>query len=241
MPLLKTATPLIDNSLFLGLGYPKEIKKHKVTDIIPRYLIYRNINLELLCEFLDKFKTETPSVKNANLSEYIKNQTEIKEWNVVLVSNTDEKVFIDWKGNTPKGERRKNEKLFTYPLVWNDEKITLGCSVRNQLKSTRHNSHYFISKNQIDDTTDRQVDLTIQNLKSNQEIKNQRKQEKKGLLLVYALDNRGTTNADYGKPIIGFSIHFPEIDNEKKTSYTATLFNGFDEEPMDDDDNPENE
>jgi hypothetical protein len=90
-------------------------------------------------------------------------------------------------------------------------------------------------------TTDRQVDLTIQNLKSNQQIKKQRKQEKKGLLLVYALDNRGTTNADYGKPIIGFSIHFPEIDNEKKTSYTATLFNGFDEEPMDDDDNPENE
>ena len=244
--LTKTENIILNNfdafqSLFLGLGYPKEIKKHKVTDIIPRYLIYRNINLELLCEFLDKFKTETPSVKNANLSEYIKNQTEIKEWNVVLVSNTDEKVFIDWKGNTPKGERRKNEKLFTYPLVWNDEKITLGCSVRNQLKSTRHNSHYFISKNQIDDTTDRQVDLTIQNLKSNQEIKNQRKQEKKGLLLVYALDNRGTTNADYGKPIIGFSIHFPEIDNEKKTSYTATLFNGFDEEPMDDDDNPENE
>ena len=228
-------------SLFLGLGYPKEIKKHKVTDIIPRYLIYRNINIELLCEFLDKFKTETPSVKNANLSEYIKNQTEIKEWNVVLVSNTDDKVFIDWKGNTPRGERSKNEKLFTYPLNWYQEKITLGCSVRNQPKSTRHNSHYFISKNQIDDTTDRQVDLTIQNLKSNQEIKNQRKQEKKGLLLVFALDNRGTPNADFGKPIIGFSIHFPEIDNEKKTSYTATLFNGFDEEPMDDDDNPENE
>jgi len=131
--------------------------------------------------------------------------------------------------------------LSSYILQWGSQEITLGCSVRNQPKSTRDSQYFFISKNQIDDTTDRQVDLSVQDKKTSKEIKEQRKLEKKGLLLIYALDQRGSPNADFGIPIIGYSIHFPEVENEKKTSYTATLFNGFDDEPMEDDDNPENE
>ncbi|MEX0595877.1 MAG: Z1 domain-containing protein, partial [Candidatus Paceibacterota bacterium] len=244
--LTKTESVITSNfnafqSLFLSLRYPVEIAKNKANNNIPRYLIYRNCNIEFICDFLDKYKTETPPIKNANLSEYIKSQTEIKEWNVVLVSNTDARVFIDEKGNSKAGEREKNKDLNSYTLKWYGDEITLGCSVRNQPKSRRDSLYYFISKNQIDDTTDRQVDLLVQDKKSNKEIKEQRKLEKKGLLLIYALDQRGTPNADFGKPIIGYSIHFPEIENEKKTSYTATLFNGFDDEPMEDDDNQDNE
>lgn len=244
--LTKTKSVITNNfntfkSLLLSLGYPVEILKNKANVNIPRYLIYRNCNIEFICDFLDKYKTETPSIKNADLSDYIKAQIEIKEWNVVLVSNTDTRVFIDEKGNSKAGEREKNKDLNSYTLKWGSKEITLGCSVRNQPKSTRDSQYYFISKNQIDDTTDRQVDLLVQDKKTNKEIKEQRKLEKKGLLLIYALDQRGTPNADFGLPIIGYSIHFPEIDNEKKTSYTATLFNGFDDEPMEDDDNPENE
>ena len=33
-------------------------------------------------------------------------------------------------------------------------------------------------------------------------------------------------------PIVGYSIHFPEIENEQKTSYTTTIFDDFDEEVM---------
>lgn len=227
-------------SLFLSLGYPVEIIKSKSKVEIPRYLIYRNCDPQFICDFLEKYITETPSVKNANLSEYIKNQTEIKEWNIVLVSNTDDRVFIDWKGGTPRDQRKNNENLKTYFLNWSEGELKLGCSIRNQ-QLMRLGEYYLISKNQIDTTTDRQVDLNIRTYESNEDIKKQRKLEKKGLLLIYALDQRGTPNADFGKPIIGYSIHFPEIENEKKTSYTATLFNGFDDEPMEDDDNQENE
>jgi hypothetical protein len=41
--------------------------------------------------------------------------------------------------------------------------------------------------------------------------------------LIYALDERGTPNVNNGIPIIGYSLHFPRIDNEVKVSYTATI------------------
>ena len=54
------------------------------------------------------------------------------------------------------------------------------------------------------------------------DIKAQRQAEKKGLLLIYALDERGTPNVNNGIPIIGYSIHFPRIDDEEKVSYKVT-------------------
>ena len=93
-----------------------------------------------------------------------------------------------------------------------------------------------ISKNQIDDTADRQIDLIKTGFKLNSEIKIQRSKEKKGLLLIYALDERGTPNVKNDIPIIGYSLHFPIIDNEQRVSYTATINNGFDEEIQEDDD-----
>ncbi|MBK8328501.1 MAG: hypothetical protein IPL09_03240 [Bacteroidetes bacterium] len=73
------------------------------------------------------------------------------------------------------------------------------------------------------------------------DVKAQRKIERKGLLLIYALDERGTQNVNNDIPIIGYSLHFPRIDDEIKVSYTTTIDKGFDEELMNDDDNPETE
>ena len=75
----------------------------------------------------------------------------------------------------------------------------------------------------------------------NSGIKEQRSKERKGLLLIYALDERGTPNVNNDIPIIGYSLHFPKIDDEVKVSYTATLNKEFDNDVMDDDDNPESE
>jgi hypothetical protein len=44
-----------------------------------------------------------------------------------------------------------------------------------------------------------------------------------------------------GIPIIGYSLHFPKIENEVKTSYTTTIYDGFDEDPQEDDDSPNND
>ena len=59
--------------------------------------------------------------------------------------------------------------------------------------------------------------------------------------LIYALDERGTTNVENGIPIIGYSLHFPKIENEVQVSYSATIKEELDLEPMEDDDNSENE
>lgn len=116
----------------------------------------------------------------------------------------------------------------------------MGCSVRNILKSNRTSDKYLISKNQIDQTGDRQVDLTIQSKEYN-EIKMQRAKEKKGLLLIYALDERGAFFEEkFGLPIIGYSIHFPKIEDEEKVSYKVTKnYADLDIDLMIDDDNPE--
>jgi Z1 domain len=227
-------------NLFQTLGLPNEIKKHNETDITPRYLVYRNCKHDTICEFLENFINETPSVKNANISEYIKIQKEIKEWSVVLVSNTETRVFIDWNGATKAGERKKNEEVKSYSLKWDNEEITLGCNVRNQ-QINRHGATYLISKNQIDDITDRQVDLNIKGERDNKEIKKQRALEKKGLILIYALDPRGTPNVDFKTPIIGYSVHFPILENEKKVSYAVTKNGDYVEDIMEDDDQKDKE
>jgi hypothetical protein len=73
------------------------------------------------------------------------------------------------------------------------------------------------------------------------EIKAQRQAEKKGLLLIYALDERGTPNVNNDIPIVGYSLHFPRIEDEIKVSYKATINKDFDNEVMEDDDNQETE
>lgn len=243
--LLKTKSAIennfkILNNLISVIGFPKKENRKETRGKI-RYLFYPNLEIDPICDFIDAFKIEQPSIKNATLSDYIKaqsNNENIKEWNVCIVSNTDEKVFIDYIGNTPLNERQEKEDVMTYDLHSNGETITLGCSVRNQPKITRASDYYLIAKNQIDDLKDRQVDLAINGLKTNKEIKEQRASEKKGLLLIYALDERGTPNVNNGIPIIGYSLHFPRIENEVKTSYTTTIFDGFDEDPQEDDDSP---
>lgn len=238
--LLKTDSAIENNfkqfKELLNIGTKKiEIIKHKETDSIPRYVLIKDFDKEKIASFLDNFKIDLPKIKNAKLGEYILKQIEIKEWSVAIVSNTDTRVFIDWKGGSKKGERDKNEDLKKYLISVGNQEIQLGCSVRNQ-QLNRNGEYYHISKNQIDDTADRQIDLTKTGFKLNSEIKIERSIEKKGLLLIYALDERGTPNVKNDIPIIGYSLHFPKIDNEKKISYTATINNGFDEDIQEDDD-----
>ncbi len=248
--LLKTKSAIENNfnalkSLISTIGFPA--KENRVENKgKTRYLFYPNTNIEALCNFIDAYKIEQPSINNATLSDYIKTQSKgnkIKEWSICIISNTDEKVFIDYKGKTPRNERKSNESLATFELQHNNEVITMGCSVRNQ-QIGRGGEFYLISKNQIDQTGDRYFDLSKEKDYSKMayaEIKAQRQAEKKGLLLIYALDERGTPNVNNGIPIVGYSLHFPRIDDEVKVSYTATINKGFDEEVMTDDDNPETE
>lgn len=248
--LLKTKSAIENNfnalkKLISTIGFPT--KENRIENKgKTRYLFYPNTNVDALCSFIDSFKIEQPSINNATLSDYIKTQAKgnkIKEWSICIVSNSDERVFIDYKGKTPRNERQANEDVSKYDLQHNNEVITLSCSVRNQ-QIGRGGEFYLISKNQIDQTGDRYVDLSKDkdySKMSYAEIKEQRKAEKKGLLLIYALDERGTPNVKNDIPIVGYSLHFPRIEDETKVSYTTTIKKDFDNEVMVDDDNQETE
>ncbi len=248
--LLKTKSAIENNfnalkSLIETIGFP--LKENRIENKgKTRYLFYPNTNIDALCSFIDSFKIEQPSISNATLSDYIRTQAKgnkIKEWSICIVGNSDEKVFIDYKGKTPRKERKYNENAATFELQHNNEVITMACTVRNQ-QIGRDSEFYLISKNQIDNTGDRYIDLDKSKDYSKMlyaEIKEQRKAEGKGLLLIYALDERGTSNTNNGIPIVGYSLHFPRIDDEIKVSYTTTITKGFDEEIMNDDDNSETE
>jgi hypothetical protein len=246
--LLKTKSAIENNfnalkKLISTIGFPT--KENRIENKgKTRYLFYPNTNVDALCSFIDSFKIEQPSINNATLSDYIKTQAKgnkIKEWSICIVSNSDERVFIDYKGKTPRNERQANEDVAKYDLQHNNEVITLSCSVRNQ-QIGRGGEFYLISKNQIDQSGDRYIDLSKDkdySKMSYAQIKEQRKSEKKGLLLIYALDERGTPNVKNDIPIVGYSLHFPRIEDETKVSYTTTIKKDFDNEVMDDDDNQE--
>lgn len=219
-------------NLFQRLGFPKEentiSKRQKI-----RYLLYRNVDTDALTEFIEDYKINIPSINNSVISNYIKlqqSQHNIKEWNICIVSNTSEKALLYQVDVEKKPENRTEHKTQSYKLSANGKTIELVCTVRNQ---TEYSELYKITKNQIDDVVDRQVDLEESETGT---IKERRARERKGLLLIYALDERGTSGVSYGIPIIGYSLHFPKIENEVKTSYTTTIYDGFDDEPQEDDD-----
>jgi hypothetical protein len=242
--LLKTKSAIENNfnalkSLISTIGLPIKDNRIETSKGKIRYLFYPNQNTNAVCDFIDSYKIEQPSIKNSTLCDYIKRQEKnrkIQEWSICVVSNTDGKVFINRYEKNPDDSRSPKDDLLSYELNYKDELITLGCSVRNQPKNTRGSEFYLIAKNQIDDLKDRQVDLSIKGHTTNKDIKKQRAKEKKGLLLIYALDERGTPNVKNDKPIIGYSLHFPIIENEEKVSYTATINKDFDEEIQEDDD-----
>ncbi|SNR58812.1 Z1 domain-containing protein [Lutibacter flavus] len=200
-----------------------------------KYLMFNNVNEEHLTSFIYNYKINIPAINNSVIADYITSQksiSSIKEWTIVIVSNTDKNVKV-FKNGDGKGDKMNVEPT-RYNLIVDGHSIEMVCSVRNQ---TEPNEKYKITKNQIDDIKDRQVDLKVKGFTSNKLIKEQRAKEKKGLLLIYALDERGTSNLENNIPIVGYSIHFPEIENEQKTSYTATIFDDFDEDLMGEEDN----
>lgn len=201
-----------------------------------KYLMFKNVDIEPLIQFINGYRINIPAINNQVITDYIDKQNSIqsiKEWTICIISNTDKKVYLYDKNikiidRKEIKEKSKEDPNF-YSLISEGEKIKMTCSVRNQKEVQQS---YKITKNQIDILEDRQVDLDKQGFKSNSDIKTQRKLEKKGLLLIYGLDERGTFGLNNNIPIVGYSLHFPEIENEQKTSYTATIFDDFDDDVM---------
>lgn len=206
----------------------RELRNGKVS-----HLIYREADVEIICGFLDDYQINQPSIRNATLSSYIRTQAReknIKSWNLVFRSNTDDRVFIN-KSGRPTKVRTPNEATRRYTFDESGKEI--GATVRNQIME-RGSSVYYISRNQIDDISDRSIDLNGE-YEKNEDIKNARAAAGIGLLLIYLLDPRGTSGQESKLPYVGFSIHFPRIVNERPVSYTATPAPDTDDTQDDDD------
>lgn len=186
------------------------------------YLLYRDIDVEYLCTFLDTYRIDQPSISNAALSEYIRMQKangNILKWNLGLRSNTRERVFINESGDKD-ALRTPNHSVMIVPLFGGS--INIGATVRNQT-SGRQSGSYMISKNQIDELKDRKADLLTKVEDKNEAIKSERSRVREGLIVFYLLDPRAAANADPETPIVGYSIHFPNLSNEEKVSYTVSV------------------
>ena len=100
--------------LIKSIGLPSHENRKTISKGKIKYLFYPNQNIEDICTFIDAYKIDQPSIHNATLSEYIKqqysNQT-IKEWNICIVANTDEKVFINRYDNNPDDTRTPKDML----------------------------------------------------------------------------------------------------------------------------------
>lgn len=200
-----------------------------------KYLMFKNVDIDPLMQFINGYRINIPAINNQVITDYIETQNSIqsiKEWTICIISNTDKEVYLydeNIKIIDRKKEKTSRKDPNFYGLISEGEKIQMTCSVRNQKEDQQS---YKITKNQIDILVDRQVDLDKQGFKSNRAIKAQRKLEKKGLLLIYGLDERGTIGLNNNIPLVGYSLYFPEIENEQKTSYTATIFDDFDDDVM---------
>jgi hypothetical protein len=99
--LLKTKNAIENNfnalkNLIASIGFPEKANRKEIKGKT-RYLFYPNVNINLLCDFIDSFKIDQPNIKNATLSEYIRTQSKSKkiiEWSICIVSNTDEKSLL---------------------------------------------------------------------------------------------------------------------------------------------------
>lgn len=220
--------------LIQSIGFPDSNNIKYTTEGRLSYLLYLNQNIEYICDFIDNYKIEQPSINNSTITDYIKAQSKansIKEWNIGIISNSNKEILIEGKN----GKIKVNVK--EYDLEFKGKKITIGCNLRSD-SNPQNSKVYTIKKNQIDSPRDRIIDLEIGTEILNSKL--QRAKEKKGLLLIYSLDERGTSNVNFGIPIIGYSLHFPIIENEKLVSYTSNISSDFDETPQIDDDELEN-
>lgn len=223
------------NSLITKIGEIGDENIIKHGDRI-NYLLFKDQNSNIISDFIEAFKVDQPNINNRILSDYIHKQNEkrnIKSWSICIVLNTDRIVKIASADSN--SDQKTTLEPQTVELNFINKNIRGYCKVRNQPKEGVNNSFYFISKNQIDDIKDRQIDLGLK-LKTNLDIKIERSKRRQGLLLIYPLDSRAA-GLDSENPIVGYSLHFPKIDNEEKVSYRTSIFNDYDQDLKEDDDN----
>ena len=192
------------------------------------YYLFKNVDVNQIIKFLDIYKTEQKSINNSTLSEYIKLQHEnhnILEWNVGFVSNSTKKIKLKYPDKIVDVDANK------FTIIIDGREYVIYQNVRNP--NNRKEKYYQMVKHQLDSTIDRFIDIDKKfnpNADKISEYKELRSKLKKGLILLYTLDERAVDDAEFGVPFVGYSIHFPLIENEEKVKYKTSIYSDFDKD-----------
>lgn len=204
-------------NLLLRLGKP-ELLYTETTEKINK-AIFKEINSEIIIDFLSGFRTDLPKARPDILSNYIRRQNakgSLNKWTVAISLNS------------------KTDKVFEFDF--GEDIFRGGLPFRSNTNKFK-NEVYVLSRNNILAIEDRSIDLDTKgkDLKE-KELKELRAQEGKSLLVLYPLDVSKEKYLDSDIPLIGWALIFPKIENEEKVGFAARPFLEDFEDSQDDDD-----
>lgn len=200
--------------------------------------IWKDVNPQLIIDFVFSYRSEQPNIRPDILSSYIKKQRDtgkLTKWTVGVSLNSQQHVLIGT------GEHKEKVKTKQFPFTLGEEVIEAGLPVRNQANSFP-SKYLALSRQNILDPKDRVWDLDFDKEKpTSEEINVKRSNEEKALLVIYPLDWRVAEGLPSGIPVVGWGLIFPKIQNEEKVEYAARPVQEDFDQDMHEDDDIENE
>jgi hypothetical protein len=146
----------------------------------------------------------------------------------------------------------KKNASFTYNDLFNDKSLSVGCYIRTQDESNSSDDIYYIRKSHIISPRDEFIDLSVEDyskaLKLTEEnwlkkgktdrpnypngeiVRNDIRDPKNPLLLIYLLDPEGAKIPELIMPFIGYAVSFPKSRFSEFVSYriNENLLDKFD-------------
>lgn len=184
-------------------------------------VLWENVNSEVVLSFLESYKLSSNRIRLDVISDYIEKQNQaglFNSWSIALRLTSSKTVK-----STKKGEKHPlngSPTLFT-SFTFADGSINdAGVAFRN-LKEGVNELVTRGSSNAILDKASRIIDLDADINTKEPEIKRLRKQKGSPLLILMPLDPRVSSKLRTDKPLVGFGIIFPELENEAKFEYAA--------------------
>ncbi|MEL4454854.1 Z1 domain-containing protein [Lutimonas vermicola] len=215
----QTVTANFNNfrNLLIRMGGPEKMFTAKSRKL--NRLIWKEIDSELIIDFLTGFRTDLPKARADVLNGYIRKQNRhgnLEKWTVAVALNS----------------------LAENPFYFNCgvEEIPGGLPKRTNTNKFGRET-YTISRNNILGVDDKTIDLDIGKREYEEEqLKQIRAEAGKSLLVIYPLDTKEEKTLDDNIPLIGWAIIFPKIENEDKVEFAARPFLDDFEETQNDDD-----
>jgi len=213
------------SSLLGRLTSPEQLESNRGVNT----LLWENVSTTIVSDFIVSYRSGY--IPSEILRAYIEKQNKngkLTEWSVAVILNSGKTITTKGSlGGAPVASHRFN---------WNNGSIIGGLPARN-LESGPTELTVKGNKNAILDKRARMIDLEFITEPSEQEIKDQRKNSGKPLLVIMPLDPRVSTDLDENIPLIGFGLIFPEFDGEETYEYAARpLQTEFEDIPQEDDD-----